>query len=386
MKAAWTIIHLDNFRRNLSAVRERIGAGRHICVPVKADAYGHGALRIARAALENGASHLGVAALSEGAELREAGITAPILLFSRVLPGEIPDLLYYRLSPFVYEEDFIAELDRAAGGFAGKQGTGRKCAVHLKIDTGMGRLGCRSEDAPRLAALIGGCGNLQYAGTATHLAVSDSADEGDRAYTKKQLALFTGAVAAIRAGGINPGLVHAANSGALMLHEDAFFDMVRPGIFLYGYKPAGLRLPDAAFQAAPLMELRARIIFIRKVKKGESVSYGRAWTASEETFIGILSLGYAGGLPRLLSGKGWPVRIKGKSYPLVGRICMEHCMVNLGPKTGVELWDEVKIFGPPSPEDGDEKALDAGDLAGAAGTIPYEITCNINKRIPRVYM
>jgi alanine racemase len=239
----------------------------------------------------------------------------------------------------------------------------------------MGRLGCLPEDAADLAAFILSQKNLSLGGIATHLAVSDSLDEADMAYTKKQLVRFREAVGQVRAAGMEPGLLHAANSGALCFHEDAFFDMVRPGIFLYGYSPAaGIA---GGLEAKPVMELRTAVVFIRKLRRGEAVSYGRTWIAPEDTFIAVLPAGYADGVPRLLSNNH-RVYIRGRPYPLVGRICMDQCMVNLGSETDVSRWDEAVIFGP--------NAETAADIAAKIGTIPYEITCNINKRVPRVYV
>jgi alanine racemase len=378
MRATRAIIHLEKFRRNFQAVRDRIGPDRLICVPVKADAYGHGALRIAAAAVEAGAACLGVAAVAEGAELRGGGIAVPILLFSQALPDEIPELVSLNLSPFVADGDFIDQAARAA------EAAGKILSVHLKIDTGMGRMGCRPEEAAALAARIASHKSLVLAGTATHLAVSDSLMAEDITYTTIQLARFRDAVASIRAAGINPGIVHAANSGAVAFRQDALFDMVRPGIVLYGYAPAASG--EAAFPALPVepvMELVTNIVFIKDVKKGESVSYGRIWTAPEDTVVAAIPAGYADGLPRLLSGN-WDLYIRGKPYPLVGRICMDQCMADLGPQTDIprrhqypSRWEQAVIFGGAAPG--------ADLMASRINTIPYEITCNINKRVPRIY-
>jgi alanine racemase len=365
MRATRALIHLDRFRRNLRAVQERIGPGRRICVPVKADAYGHGAVRIAQTALAAGASHLAAAAVSEGAELRSAGIRAPILLLSQALPEEAPEIIRYGLIPLVSDRAYIEELAGAAAP------AGIRCPVHLKIDTGMGRLGCTPEEAPGLAAHIAAQKSLDYAGTATHLAAADSAQPGDRAYTEEQMRRFREAVEQIRAAGLNPGIVHAANSGGLLLHRASWLDMVRPGILLYGYNLTG-----ADFPAEPVMELVTQVTFIKKVKAGESLSYGRTWVSPRDTHIATLPAGYGDGLPRPLSGN-WQVLIRGRLYPLAGRICMDQCMADLGPETDIPRWETATIFGGAAPS--------AAELAARLGTIPYEITCNINKRVPRIY-
>ncbi|MDR2718995.1 MAG: alanine racemase [Treponema sp.] len=373
MQTTRAIVYLDKFWKNFKMIRERIGPDRHICVPVKADAYGHGAAAIARASLAAGASSLAVAKTEEGAALREAGIDAPVLLFSQPLPVEIPEIIKHRLIPLVSDGEFAAMLDKAAGA------AGIRLPVHLKIDTGMGRMGCPFHEAPAVASQIAACTALEYAGTATHLAAADSAAVDDRAYTERQIARFNEALDGIRAAGLNPGIVHAANSGAIILHPGAWFDMVRPGILLYGYKTveeteAGLTLPP--LRVEPVMELRTTVVFVKQVKKGETISYGRTWAAPQDTEIAVLSVGYADGLPRLASNR-WQAFIGGKAYPLAGRICMDQCMADLGPASGVRRWDEAVLFGGPAP--------DAADLARLIGTIPYEITCNINKRVPRVY-
>jgi alanine racemase len=376
MRATRASIHLDKYAGNILAVKERVG-GRLICAAVKADAYGHGATAIARASLEAGAACFGVSAVREGEELREEGITAPILLFSPSLPAEIPQLIENRLTPFVSDGEYAGLLEKAAAS------AGIRLPVHLKFDTGMGRIGCTPEEAPELARRIAACPSLEYAGTATHLAVADSAAPDDLAYTEKQLDCFKNAVDAIRTAGVDPGIVHAANSGAVILHPGSWFDMVRPGILLYGYKTVGSRewgvgsggnLPP--LQVQPVMELRTNVVLIKRVKKGEAVSYGRTWVAKQDTEIAVLPVGYADGLPRLASGK-WQAFINGKAYPMVGRICMDQCMVDIGAGGEVRRWDEAVIFG--------GVALGADELAERIGMIPYEITCNINKRVPRVY-
>jgi alanine racemase len=368
------IIHLDRFVSNFRVIQARTGLHRRICVPVKADAYGHGALQIARVSQEAGAFCLAVATTEEGAELRKTGITLPILLLSQPHPDEIPAIIDTGLTPFVSDGEFADFLDKGA------RAAKIRLPVHLKIDTGMGRIGCPAEEAANLAGHIAACAGLELAGTATHLAVSDSAAAQDIVYTQAQAARFREAVSAIRATGIDPGIVHAANSGAVVLHPDAWFDMVRPGILLYGYKPVEeTEIPDFPLEplrAEPVMELRSTVVLIKKVKKGESVSYGRTWTAAEDTNAAVLSIGYADGLPRLASGK-WQAVIGGNVYPLIGRICMDQCLVDLGPRPNVRRWDEAVIFGGP--------ARDAAALAQVVGTIPYEITCNINKRVPRVF-
>jgi alanine racemase len=374
VRATKAVIHLDNLKHNIRVVRDCIGPGPLICLPVKADAYGHGAVPVARAGLEAGAACLAVAAVAEGAELREAGIDAPILLFTLPVPEELPRLIALNLTPFVYDREFIRLLADALEAAPSEPAGKRNFPVHLKIDTGMGRAGCRPQEAPELAAFICRQKNLKLAGVATHLAISDSIAEDDIRWTKMQLAHFREAVESIRAKGLPTGIVHAANSGATVLYKDSWFDMVRPGIALYGYSP--FKGSPTALPVKPLMELSTQVVSIKEIKQGETVSYGRTWTAAEDTAIGILPLGYGDGLSRSLSGK-WKVCIDGRLYPLVGRICMDQCIVNLGANTKIPRWEKVIIFGP--------GMQNAADMAEVISTIPYEITCNISKRVKRIF-
>ncbi len=371
MRATRARIHLGRLKTNIAVIRSRIGTGTAICVPIKADAYGHGAVRVAVAAIRAGASHLAVASVQEGVELRESGIVAPVLLLSLPLPEELPDIVAHRMTPLVADEEFARAVADAA------EAAGERTAVHLKIDTGMGRIGCRPEDAASLARLVSGMDSLAIQGTSTHLAVADSLDPGDFAYTKAQIALFSEALLSIRQAGVDPGIAHAANSGGVALHPDSRFDMVRPGLLVYGYQPVD-NDPDP-LPVEPVMEFDTRIVFLKTVRKGESVSYGRAWTADRDTLIATLPVGYADGLARNLSGR-LNALIGDRLYPIVGRICMDQCMVDLGPESEVKRWDRAVLFGP------DPRGPSAADLARELGTIPYEITCGINRRVPRVYV
>ncbi len=371
MRATRAIIHLENLRFNIASIRQKIGPNVRICVPVKADAYGHGSLPIAVAAIRSGATHLAVASAQEGIDLREAGIVAPILSFSVPIPEEIPSIIEHDITPFVFDAEYIDELSRHAAAL------NHIAPVHLKIDTGMGRIGCAPEDAPMLAKRIARDKHLRLEGTATHLSVADSPTPDDIRYTKEQISRFSRALEAIRAEGVDPGIAHAANSGGVISYPESYFDMVRPGILVYGYLPS----PElkGLIETKPVMELETQVVAIKQVLAGTAVSYGRTWVAEEDTFIATLPVGYADGLLRGLS-PGLRVRIGEKEYPIVGRICMDQCMVNIGCDPWVQRWDRATIFGPiPA-------ASSAETLARILGTIPYEITCGINKRVPRVYV
>lgn len=371
MRATRAIIHLDNLRDNIQEIKKHIPENTKICIPVKADAYGHGARQTAITALRSGVSKLAVATAQEGIELREAGIVAPILSLSLPIPEEIPSIIEYDLTPLVVDEDFITELGKQA------RLMGKTVHVHLKIDTGMGRIGCDPSETLDIAKTIVKEKNLYLEGCASHFAVADSCLETDIAYTKQQFIQFTKTCEALKAKGIDPGMLHIANSGAILQHPETALSMVRPGILVYGY------LPDPCLEGTmnvkPVMEFETQLVSIKKIKKGTPVSYGRIWIAPEDTYIGTIPVGYADGLNRALS-PGLQVTIHDQSYPIVGRICMDQCMINLGPDPWAQKWDHVTIFGP------NPSATSAQILADQVGTIPYEITCAINKRVPRVYV
>ena len=252
----------------------------------------------------------------------------------------------------------------------------RRIPVHLKIDTGMGRVGCFPEEVEDLAKKINQTEGLYLEGVCTHLCCADSTSEDDMSFTQNQIKKFKDCVDIIKKMGINPGIVHCSNSGAIFLHPNANFDMVRPGIVIYGYSSCA---KSAGIELKPVMEFSSQIVAIKHFRKGESVSYDRTWIAPEDCDIGVIPAGYADGLVRRLS-PGLEVYINGKMYPIVGRICMDQCMVYLGKKHDVKRWDKVVFFGP------EKNCNNAEDLAKQIDTISYEILCGINKRVPRIYI
>lgn len=370
MRATQAHINLDNLHENINTIKKYVKQGTKLCCAVKADGYGHGAVRVSVAALKAGASFLAVASISEGIELREAGIVAPILSLSLPLKDEIPSLIVHSITPLVFDTEFIDQLNDVAISMH------RKIPVHLKIDTGMGRVGCSKEEASTLAKKIAVSEGLYLEGVCTHLACADSLIEDDIAYTKKQINNFSYAVNQIKKEGINPGILHCSNSGAIFLHPEAHFDMVRPGIVIYGYSSCA---KEMGIDLKPVMEFSSQIVAIKHFKKGDSVSYDRTWVAKEDCDIGVIPAGYADGLLRRLS-PGLEVSINGKMYPIVGRICMDQCMVYLGKNYDVKRWDKVIFFGP------EKNCNTAEDLANSIETISYEILCGVNKRVPRIYI
>jgi alanine racemase len=377
------IIHLDALLSNLEFVRAAAPKQR-ILVPVKADAYGHGAVEVSKTVLACPyVTHLGVARVSEGRALRDAGIDAPVLLFSIAGHAEIDAAVQAGLTLCVGSSDYAAAIAEAASN------AGKDAGIFLKIDTGMGRLGCWPEETLDLAKSVKKHARLRLDGCLTHLAVSDSEKDDDVRFTKEQVAAFESSIDSLKSAGIDPGIVSAAASGGILTVPSSLFDMVRPGILCYGYAPS----TDTAKYAAglkPVMELVTEVSFVKRVEKGKSVSYGRKWTAPQSTWVATLPVGYGDGLPRSASGK-IKVLIEGRLYPQVGRICMDQCMVDLGETTSLKTGTPAVIFGGGSAE-GNGTATDAESfpgadtIAAACSTIPYEILTGISKRVPRVYV
>lgn len=363
-------VHLNNIRDNILAIRRQVGDQRKILIAVKANAYGHGALSVARMAQAIGVNYLGVATVPEGIELRQAGIKLPILKFSPAFPEEMQAALENQITLTICDQANAQQLDTLCTQI------GVKPAIHLKVDTGMGRIGVPPQDAAAFAKyLVENCPNLMLEGVYTHLPVSDLADP---TYTNSQLLLFKEVAASIEAVlGHKIPLVHCANSGGILGHPDSWMDMVRPGIMIYGYYP-DISTPRT-IALKPGLSFYTRVSFIKYVSKGTSIGYGRTWIATEDTWIATIPVGYADGFNRRFSNMG-RVLIGGHSYPIVGRVCMDQSMVNLGPRTNVKVGDQVTLMG----NDGGEE-ISCDEWAEKLGTITYEITCQINARVPRIY-
>ena len=363
-------VHLDNIRQNLENIRKHIGTDRKILIAVKANAYGHGAVEVSLMAEKIGVDFLGIATVPEAIQLREAGIRLPILKFGPTFPEEITAALENEVTLPICDKDAAQQTQNFAAGMGMKQ------PIHLKVDTGMGRVGVSVEQAPDLAEFIeSGCTSLNLQGVFTHLPVSDAAD---KTFTIEQLSRFRNVVNAIeqRIGRRIP-ISHCANSGGVLAHPESWMDMVRPGIMIYGFYPD----PETprTIPLKPGLSFYTRVSFLKKVTKGTSIGYGRTWIAPEDTWIATLPVGYADGFNRLFSNNG-RVLIKGHSYPIVGRVCMDQSMVNLGPTLRVNIGDQVTLIG----SDGDE-VVSCDEWAEKLKTITYEITCQINARVPRIY-
>jgi alanine racemase len=372
---AWAEVDLDAIAHNVGVLR-KVAAPAPVLAVVKADGYGHGAVPVAGAALDAGAIGLGVATPDEGVELREAGVDAQVMVLSEPRPPEFAACAAYALEPTLYTATGI----RAAAAAATRHG--HQLSVHLKVDTGMHRVGADPADAVELADAIAAEPSLVLASVFTHCAV---ADEPDDPFTGVQLGRFHDALRALADHGHRPPSRHAANSAAALLHPTARLDLVRCGIALFGISPA----PGLADRAAaiadlrPALALKAAVSFVKEVRAGERVSYGLRHRFERDSVVATLPIGYADGVPRRLHELGVDVLVGGRRCPIVGVITMDQLLVDCGAVGEVpvpQVGAEAVLIG----EQGDEQVT-AEDWAIRLGTIAYEIVCGIGSRIPRVY-
>ena len=372
---SWLEIDLNAIRNNVRVSKNQIGYNCRLCAVVKADAYGHGAVRVAKTALNSGAEYLAVATVQEGIELREALINAPILLLCEPPKTAIPLLLGYKIMPSIYSPDFAIEYAEAANAY------GVTAPYHLAINTGMNRIGVRYDQVVEFLRNVSFHAQLELKGVFTHFATADCAETFD---FEIQARRFVDAVNAIQASGFDPGIVHCANSAALLRYPNVHFDMARLGISLYGYHPCVET--RGFYDLQPAMSVHARITDTRTLGINDGVSYGLHYRSNGGSHICTLPLGYADGFNRLLSGKT-SVIFEGRLHPQVGNICMDQCMFEYLP-----LRREVN---PRLPQVGDEVLLvgKQGDaeitidwMAQECGTIPHEITIGLSHRMPRLYV
>ncbi len=365
---SWAQIDLAKITSNVANLKALTKRGTLFMAVVKADGYGHGAEKAALSALAGGADRLGVATLREGLELRRAGISAPIMLLSEPPETAIPSLLEHDLTPTVTTREFAVAL----GKWAAAQGLSAK--YHLKVDSGMNRIGVRAEAAATFALGLTDFPGLELEGTFTHFATADVAGDWE---VERQFDRFTGTLAEMRTEGLNPGIVHAANSPATILYPETHLDMVRCGLSIYGLYPSGAARERV--ELAPARSVKARATLVKRIGMGESVSYGFTWTAAAPTVVATLPLGYADGIHRAASNE-FAVLAGGARCRQIGRVCMDQLMIEV--PRGVELarGDEVVVIG----EQGGERVT-IEDLAEAAGTINYEMTCALGMRLERVY-
>lgn len=371
----WAEISLDAIDANLRTVRSLVGPQVAVMVALKANAYGHGAVPVARELQRSGlADWLAVATVAEAQELRAADITVPVLKLSACLPDEWAAAIAAGLTLTVIDADTIEQAAAAA------EASGAIVPVHLKLDTGMGRIGSPESVAPALVRLIDSLPALTLDGVFTHLPIADAAQ--DEGFTEAELDHFEATVAALEAERGPIRWVHASNSAATLRGNRSRFTMVRPGIVSYGYSPDPSNAAlTSAVTLVPALTLCSRVSFVKQVEAGTSISYGRTWVAERDTHIATIAVGYGDGFSRANSNRG-RVLIGGRSVPVVGRVCMDQTMVDLGPEPGaVRVGDTVTLIG----VDGDEQ-ITADELAAHADTISYEVLSLITGRVPRVHL
>jgi alanine racemase len=369
MARAWAEIDLDAIRHNVTTLRALAEPAR-FCAVVKANGYGHGATAVARACLEAGASWLAVAQVDEAVVLRDAGIDAPLLLLSEPRADEIADALATGARLVLYSPEIIAAVAKTVHG-----ARLAPVPIHLKVDTGMHRVGAQPEDLVALARSVGELAELRLEGVCTHLPV---ADEPGNPYTPDQLARFDEVLGKLRAAGIELPMVHAANSAGLIAHPDSRYDMVRCGISVYGIPPAPAL--DGLHDLRPALTLASEVSFVKAVAAGEGISYGHRQRTSRQTTIATVPVGYADGVFRSLPLTGQEVLINGERRPMIGVVTMDQLMVDCGPDAGVRPGDEVILLG----ERGGER-ITPDEWAARLGTISYEVVCAIGSRVARQY-
>lgn len=361
-------IDLDAIAWNFRQIRKLVGPDVKICPAVKADAYGHGAIPVSRTVLAEGADMLGVALLEEGIELREAGINAPVLIFGCLFEDQIPDLIRWDITPMIGTLSFAGELSAQAVK------SGKRVKVHVKVDTGMGRVGVQVNEAADFVLRVSRLPGIEIEGIFTHFPTSD---EEDLTFAHQQVREFKAIIADIESAGLHVPIRHAANSGAIFNVPDAYSDMVRPGITVYGLYdsdvPSGVELRQA-------MTLKTKIAFLKELPPGRTVSYGRTFAAERPTLVATLPIGYADGYNRLLSNRG-PALVRGQRVSVIGRICMDQMMLDVTDVPGVSVGDEAVLYGEQS-----EEFIPISEIAGMLGTITYEVTCAVSRRVPRVHV
>ncbi len=361
-------IDITAFTQNVCAVRGRLASSCELMAVVKADAYGHGAVPLAAAALRAGATWLAVARCAEGLHLRQHGIDAPILLLGPIWPSDVDDLLAYRLTPV------IGSLEDARLMQARAQQHGCRVSVHVNIDTGMGRLGLQPHQIPKLLAQMETLTHIQVEGIMTHMATADDLDE---TILREQWRCFCDVVQTLADHGVMPRYVHAANSAALFRLPPSHSQMVRSGLALYGVYP--FASPEASI-LQPVLSWKTRLARVEDVAVGRGISYGHTFVTSRPSRIGTLPVGYADGLCRRLSNAG-EVLVCGQRAPLVGRITMDMCMVDVTDIPQAQVGEEAVLIGAQG-----EDRITAEELASQSGQIPYEVFCAISKRVPRIYI
>jgi alanine racemase len=364
-RPTWAEVNLDNLTHNFQQIKNLLSPKVKIMVCVKADAYGHGLIPVSKRLVSWGVDYLGVASIDEGIKLRQGRINAPVLILGLILKKDIDPVFRYRLTTTVCDEELASTLNKRA------KVLGRSVNVHIKVDTGMGRIGVLPQDAVKLVKKIHNLKSINIEGVFTHLAVADL----NRDFTLYQIDLLNRLVQKLKGEGIYIPLVHAANSMGVIGYKNSHFNMVRPGLVIYGLYPRkGLKI-----KLKPVLSLKTKIIFVKRLPAGHGVSYGHDYVTKDTTTIVTLPIGYGDGYPRNLSNRA-PVLIGGRVFKISGRICMDQIMVDVGDRR-VRIGDEVVLIG----HQGKNK-ITAEELACLCGTIPYEIVCGLGSRVPRLYV
>lgn len=366
--STWVEVDLDRFAANLRAIRALAGPAPEILLVAKADAYGHGAVEMAAAAEREGVTQLGVATLHEGLQLRLAGCRLPIVALSPLLPAEIDEAIRHDVDATVADEAFARALSEAATRAR------KPVRFHVEVDTGMGRVGVREEHAEAFVATVGALPGLRLASFYTHFPDADAADP---AFAHAQAARFAALLARLEAKGLRPPRAHASNSAGLVNLPEARFDWLRVGLVAYGVHPPN----DAARPPlSPVMSLRSRLVQVRDLPAGASVSYARTWTATRPSRIGVVPVGYGHGYSWLMSNRG-AMLVGGRRAPIVGRVTMDLTMIDLTGLPAAAVGDEVVLFGEQAGE-----SIGVEEVARGSETLPYEILCTIGKRVTRLYV
>jgi alanine racemase len=365
----WVEVDLDRFRRNLGAIRAAAGSGRRILLVVKADAYGHGAVEISRHAVAAGVNVLGVATLHEGIELRAGGVSAPIVILSPSLLSEVDEIIEHRLTPCVGILEFA---ERLSARCVAHQVVSR---VHVEVDTGMGRTGVNDGEAVEFIERLVGMANLKLEGVFTHF---PDADSGTTDVAEDQLRRFGEVLRSLALRKIDVPVRHAANSAGMLSVPDSFLDMVRPGILAYGFYPSAA--VPRPIPVEGIMSFKTRVVQLRDVPAGRSISYGRTYRTSRWTRVAVLPVGYGHGYPWHLSNRG-EVLVRGRRAPIIGRVTMDLTMVDTTDVPDVALGDEVVLWG-----DQGGVRLGLHEVAAWAETIPYDLLCSMGKRVVRVFV
>ncbi|MEE8185746.1 MAG: alanine racemase [Thermodesulfobacteriota bacterium] len=363
------IVDRSAIRHNFKKIREKILPDTKILAVVKADAYGHGAVEVARVLESIGCDFFGVALCEEGIELRKAGIKTPIVVLGGSYPGQPKELLLYNLTPVVFDTDTALLLNKHA------KKSRAVIKIHVKVDTGMGRLGFLPHQIGPFLKKLKGLENIELEGILSHFA---EVDEENKSYSKKQLDCFLDVLDVVKKMNYKPKFAHMANSAAIVDYPSAHFNLVRPGIMLYGSYPNNRFKDKIDLRAA--MKLKTQVIQLKRVSSGFPVSYGRRYVTDKDTIIATIPIGYGDGYPRCLSESG-DMLVRGKRARVIGMVCMDLTMLDVSDIDGVNVGDEVVVMGSQN-----EEEITADDIAERAGMISYEVLCGISKRVPRVYI